>query len=51
MLICEGKIRSQISADVAELADARGLGPRGSNALGVQIPPSALYCAEVKSRE
>lgn len=30
-------------AEVAELADAAGLGPAGKNPLWVQIPPSALF--------
>jgi hypothetical protein len=30
-----------LKAEVAELADAYGSGPYGSNALGVQLPPSA----------
>ena len=29
-------------ADVAELADAQGLGPCDSNVMGVQLPPSAI---------
>ncbi len=37
-------------AGVAELADAQGLGPCGSNAMGVRLPPSALigFIAHIK---
>ena len=33
------------NADVAELADARGSGPRDRKVVGVQVPPSALHNA------
>ena len=33
---------SLVIAEVAELADALGSGPSGGNAIGVQIPASAL---------
>ena len=35
-------------ADVAELADARGSGPRDRKVVGVQVPPSALKASSTE---
>src|ERR1700710_2308896 len=39
---CLGFLGDPKNADVAELADARGSGPRDRKVVGVQVPPSAL---------
>ena len=39
------------NAEVAELADAHGSGPCGSNTMRVQVPPPALTKKPVSRRE
>ncbi len=43
------QVPSPADAEVAELADAHGSGPCGSNTLWVRLPSSALYGVKSKN--